>query len=240
MLSPQALAPVVLSCEHATNRLPFRSRRTLQEREVLESHWGWDIGAWELTRELTRRLRTSAIGGRWSRLAIDLNRRVDDSTLVRKVAGGVELSWNVGIGPEEIERRVLEYHTPYHVELDRLVLRRVVRGTRPLLFAVHSFTPVYHGRLRDFEIGMLFERHGDLARRIGQALADSGLRVRYNEPYSGIAGMMYSIDRHGKHHGLPCLELEVNQKMFDEPGAARRLADVTAPAIAALGFGESC
>jgi hypothetical protein len=37
---------------------------------------------------------------------------------------------------------------------------------------------------------------------------------------------MYSVDRHGKHHGLPCLELELNQELFDRRSAAPRLARV--------------
>ena len=83
-----------------------------EERELLATHWGWDLGGWALTRDLSRRLRASAIGGIYSRLWIDLNRRVDDPTLVRKVAGGVRLSWNRRVGPAEIERRALAEHCP--------------------------------------------------------------------------------------------------------------------------------
>src|SRR6185295_17571134 len=75
-------APVLLICEHASNRLPFSRRPDPEERRILASHWGWDIGAWQLTLALARRWRARAIGGRWSRLLIDLNRRVDDETLI--------------------------------------------------------------------------------------------------------------------------------------------------------------
>ena len=57
--------------------------------------------------------------------------------------------------------------------------------------------------------------------RLAEGLKKSGLRVRYNEPYSGLAGMMYAIHRHGTHHGLPCLELEVNQDLLAGRGAGR-------------------
>ena len=76
---------------------------------------------------------------------IDLNRRVDDPTLVRRTAARTVLPWNDSIDAREIERRVLAYHTPYHVEIDRLILRRLVRGVRPVLLAVHLL-PLYWER----------------------------------------------------------------------------------------------
>ena len=237
-IRPGSLAPVVLTCEHATRRLPFKADLTAQERATLADHWGWDPGAWPLTRELARRLKTSAVGGRFSRLLIDLNRRVDEDTLIRRHAGATELSFNRSVSPAEVERRMLAYHAPYHLEIDRLILRRTVRGIRPLLFAVHSYTPVYEGRTRNYEIGVLFDRDEKLARKFATHLKQAGLSVRYNQPYSGKEGLMYSADRHGTHHDLPCLELEVNQGMFVGPNAERhpaeRLGRIVAKAIQAI------
>ena len=136
LVRPASVSPVVLTCEHATNRLPFPRDVQNRQRTVLSSHWGWDIGAWELTRELALRLQTSAIGGRWSRLLIDLNRPVDDATLIRRSVEDVALPWNRGLDAREIERRVMTYHAPYHVEVDRLILRRLVRGVRSALVGV--------------------------------------------------------------------------------------------------------
>lgn len=226
--APWSLAPVVLTCEHATRRLPFTNGIGSAHRRILRSHWGWDIGAWELTCDLARRLKTSAIGGRFSRLLIDYNRRVDDPTLIRSEAGGVALPWNAGLRPEEVERRILTYHAPYHEAIDRLILRRLVRGVRPLLLAIHSFTPVYDGEIRRFDIGVLYERHPRRARRLGRALREAGWKVRYNQPYSGMAGMMYAVDRHGSHHRLPCLELEVNDRLFEQRSFVTRLGSTVA------------
>jgi len=176
----------------------------------------------------------SAVGGAWSRLLIDLNRRVDDPTLIRRTAGGVDLPWNRDLTPAGIERRIQTWHTPYHVEVDRVILRRLVRGVRPLLFAVHSFTPVYDGRPRPFDVGILYEHHRALAHRLGRSLSAAGLRLRYNQPYSGMGGMMYAVDRHGSHYRLPCLELEVNQRLFGPRGAHVRLGRIVAAALGQL------
>ena len=230
-LSPRVLSPIVLLCEHATRRLPFSNGVGRAQREVLGTHWGWDIGAWELTRVLARLLRAPAIGGRWSRLLIDLNRRIDDPTLLRDHTETVDLPWNERLSPEDVERRILRYHAPYHEEVDRLILRHLVRGVRPLLLAIHSFTDDYQGRKRQFEAGVLYEHHRSVAHRLGRNLRAAGLSVRYNQPYSGMAGMMYAVDRHGSHHRLPCLELEVNQGLFRKKTAAARLGRIVARAL---------
>ena len=233
-LAAGALSPVVLICEHASRRLPFPDRQPAPVRRVLASHWGWDIGAWALTRALSRALGASAVGGRWSRLLVDLNRRVDEPTLIRRSAGGVGLPWNEGLRPEEIERRILDYHSPYHVEVDRLLLRRLVRGIRPLVVALHTFTPQLDGRRRGFDVGVLYKDHRRLAWSLGRALRGRGLEVRYNQPYSGIAGMMYSVDRHGSHHGLPCLELEINQARLARPSDGAAVGRRLVPALRSL------
>lgn len=227
--------PLVLTCEHASNRLaPGCRPRTGAERAILDTHWAWDIGAWDVARRLARRLGAAAVGGGMSRLVVDLNRPVVDPSLVRREAGWVKISWNRRLPPEEIERRMRAFHLPYHDAIDRAILRLVVRGARPLLLSVHSFTPVYEGRRREFDMGVLFDRSRGHAERLIRGLRREGFEVRENEPYSGIAGMMYSIHRHGTHHDLPCLELEMNQALFRDRGAAARLAPRIARALAPL------
>jgi predicted N-formylglutamate amidohydrolase len=225
-IGARSTAPVVLSCEHASRTLPVRFDLDPGLRRILASHWGWDPGAWTVTREIARQLATSAVAGRWSRLWIDLNRRVDDPTLIRERCGNVALPWNRDVGSAERERRVLDVHAPYHERIDRLIVRRVVRGVRPLLLAVHTYTPVLGRSRRAYDAGVLYERDRGPARILCSALREAGLGVRYNEPYSGLAGMMYAVDRHGKHHDLPCLELELNQALFERRGAARELGRI--------------
>lgn len=227
--------PLVLTCEHASNHLPPGCRpRTAAERALLDTHWAWDIGAWEVTRRLARRLGAAAVGGGASRLVVDLNRRVVDPTAIRRQAGWLKISWNARLRPSEVERRMRAFHLPYHDAIDGAILRLAVRGARPLLLSVHSFTPVYEGRRRTFDMGVLFDRSRGHAERLMRGLRREGFEVRENEPYSGIAGMMYSIDRHGTHHDLPCLELEMNQALFRDRRAADRLAPKIARALAPL------
>jgi len=226
--APHRLSPFVLTCEHARAGLPRGVRASAQERAVLRSHWGWDIGAWDLTRETARLLATGATGGRWTRLWIDLNRAAGDPTLVRRVIEGHELPWNSDVDEKEILRRYACVHEPYHREVDREIAHRLCRGVHPVLLAIHTYTPVSDGRERRYDAGVLYDENRAEACRLAAALRDAGLSVRYNEPYSGKRGLMYSIDRHGRHYRLPCLELEINQRFFERPRAAVKLARAVA------------
>lgn len=235
LLNPGSVSGIVITCEHASPALPPGMRaQGPAERVLLRSHWGWDIGAWDLTRQVARRLGASAVGGRFTRLVVDLNRPVSDPTLIRRAAKGVPLSWNERLSPVEIERRMLLYHNPYHETIDRLIIHRLARGARPLLFAMHSFTGEINARRRAFDAGVLFDRSRSSAMLLADGLRAAGLKVRYNQPYSGLAGMMYSIHRHGTHHGLPCLELEVHQDRLGTPAAIARLASAVARALGPL------
>ena len=227
-LAPNRLVPFVLTCEHACGRLPPGIRTNSADRAVLRTHFGWDIGAWGLTREIALRLGTGATGGRWSRLWIDLNRPAGDPMLVRRDVEGRRLSWNARIGEREIARRYSATHAPYHQEVDREIAHRLSHGVRPVLLAIHTYTPVWNGRPRSYDAGVLYDENRREAACLVATLRETGLVVRYNQPYSGKRGLMYSIDRHGRHHRLPCLELEINQALFSRSRAIASLARTVA------------
>lgn len=232
LVGASSLAPVVLTCEHASNRIPETVvGRDPDLRSLLKSHWAWDIGAWQFAKEVAGRLGASAVGGRWSRLWVDLNRRVDDPELVLPTVNGVALPWNARLSSRVLERRVSAYHAPYHGMIDQQLARRIVRGVRPMVVAVHCFTPVYGGKRRGFDVGVLYEHHRGPAQRIARRLRDGGFTVRYNQPYSGLHGMMYSADRHGSHHDLVCVEIEVNDALFAHSARIGRLVAVVADAL---------
>lgn len=221
------LSGVLLTCEHASRELPLPYGRGLACARLLRSHWGWDPGAWAVTVALARSLGACAVGGRWSRLWVDLNRAPGDPTCVPERVNGVVLPWNRRLAAGQLEARLRRYYLPYHARIDRELARHVAHGLRPTVLAIHSFTPRLGRERRDFDAGVLHTLHDALARRFARALATQGLRVRLNEPYSGKAGMMYAAQRHGTAYTLPCLELELNQALL-----ARRSAEEVADCVA--------
>jgi predicted N-formylglutamate amidohydrolase len=230
---PVAGGPFVFSCEHATNELP-EWRAEPEDLPLLRDHWGWDIGAADLTRDLARRTGSCAVLSRFSRLICDPNREPHERSFVVEAVEGRVLSWNRGITAAERERRRERYFDPYHAAVDRAVGARSAAGPPPLLCAIHSFTPVYLGQARPMEVGVLFDAHHEAAWRLEGALAEQGFATAQNAPYSGLDGLIYSARRHGRTHGLVYLELEVRQDLIDTPARAAAIALRIARALQAL------
>jgi predicted N-formylglutamate amidohydrolase len=229
---PAAGGPFVFTCEHATNALPEWEPEA-SERATLAAHWGWDIGAADLTRALALLTGSCAVISRFSRLVCDPNRDPQEPSFVMEAIDGVPLSWNRAVDAAERERREARYFAPYHAAIDHaLELRRAV-GTEPRLVSIHSFTPVYLGMARPMEIGVLFDAWDEHAWRLEGALAADGFAAVQNAPYSGFDGLIYSANRHGRAHGLVYLELEVRQDLIDEPAKAEAVASRIARALAA-------
>ncbi len=224
---------LVLSCEHASNRVPPPWRWPAEDDWLVASHWAWDPGAANITRSLASRLGIPAVLASFSRLLVDPNRRADHPTLFRDVADGRQVHLNEALSSEERSERMDALYHPYHQALGELV--RDNAGAN--LLSVHSFTRVYEGGPpREMEIGVLFDHCEELARRLGQALADDGWVVALNEPYTGRGGMMYSVDHHARCYGRSALELEVRQDLATDPAVVSRLVTSVVSAVRRSGL----
>lgn len=233
---PQGGVVWVLTCEHASCAVPRAYRGLGVRRAALRDHIGWDIGAREVQREVARRLGAPSVASRWSRLLVDCNRDVDDPSLIVAASDGVVVPGNAALDDAERRRRIALYHAPYHAAVDRTVARAKRRhpDAAVQILALHSFTPVLGGEARPFDVGVLFDAYPVLARRLGRALARQGYRVRYNEPYSGLAGLIYSARRHGEAHDVAYVELEINNALVRTRAGAARLGRDVARALAEL------
>lgn len=94
-------------------------------------------------------------------------------------------------------KRIDKFYTSYYYDLSTsnfIVIESPV-GQQSLainpkfIVAVHSFTPIYEGSVRDIEIGLLYNRHQEVAEQIESLLVAKGYKAKCNEPYSGKDGM---------------------------------------------------
>lgn len=232
---PQQSVPMVITCEHASARIPAPLSIMAEDRPTLATHWALDIGAANVTRTLVRCTGSVAVLACFSRLVCDANRPVDDPTWIRETAGGYRLSFNRGLTPDERLRRQQTYYEPYHDAVDRTLGRQVQLGGEVLLLAVHSFTPVLGTEIRDMELGVLFNQHEPIALRLASALGEAGFRTALNEPYSGLGGMMFAAERHGRVHDVVYLEIEIRQDLIDTAPRARAFGRRMADALIHVG-----
>ena len=113
----------------------------------------------------------------------------------------------------------MEFYHGYHNAVDRAVAES---GCSTLL-SLHTFSPIYEGRVREMEIGVLFDREDERAEALRDELAGYGFRVAMNQPYSGKNGMIYSVDQHARRHQRIALELEIRQDLCVKPAFRQRL-----------------
>lgn len=224
---PALAGPFVFTCEHATRLLPEWQPEPA-DIPLVEDHWGWDIGAADLTRSLVELTSSCAVLSRFSRLVCDPNRDPSETSFVVEEVDGHRFSFNRGTDERERTRRRKRYFDPYHAAIDRTLRARRSHSSPPRLCSIHSFTPLYLGGARPMEVGVLFDDYDLQAWHLEGALAEEGFESVLNAPYSGRDGLIYSAQRHGRAHDLVYLELEVRQDLIDTPeragDTARRIA----------------
>ena len=222
----------MILCDHASNRIPEAYQSFGFAEDALQTHIAWDPGA--------SGGGAASVGeaGRAAFLARRLaphhrlqSRGRCDAVLSSPKAKGARCRPIAGSSEEERSRRLANIHAPYHDAIDACLDAPHGRWTATALVAIHSFTPVYFGKARPWQIGILFDddrRLADLL--IGGLKADPALTVGINQPYSPADGVYYTLGRHAQPHDLPSAMIEIrNDEISGEAGQrswAERLANI--------------
>jgi len=218
-LSGEVRVPLVFLGEHAGNAVPAEYDDLGLHATDLSSHWAYDPGILGVLLATQRAVHCPGLHGRYSRLLVDLNRTPSSPQLARPAigAGGPgdpirPVPGNQDLSVQERRRRLHEFYRPYHRAATELTDDAVAHhGSRILVVSFHSFTPRFAHEDRRFDVGLLFGDDGEIADRVRERLETSGLRVRHNEPYSGLRGENFSPRIHAEIAGARHLEVEVNQ-----------------------------
>lgn len=236
-------APVLLTCEHASNFMPPEFMGLGLSAAQLADHVAWDIGAHALARRMAKLMDAALIAAPASRLLVDPNRDIGAPDLIPEHAEGAPIPGNANLTAEDRTARVAAFHTPFH---EAIGAHLAASPHIEALVAVHSFTPVLFGRKRPWHAGILHAEDARLAEAMLARLArEADLNVGRNEPYAPSQGVYYTMDRHsGDRHagGRATVMIEVrNDLIQDEIGQtrwARLLAEALNAAIAALSGGS--
>lgn len=232
-------APVLLTCEHASNFMPAAFQGLGLSPAQLADHVAWDIGAHALARRLAKFLDAALIAAPASRLLVDPNRDIGAPDLIPECAEGAPIPGNAGLSVADRAARIAAFHVPFHEAIEaHLAASPHIEA----LVAVHSFTPVLFGKKRPWHAGML---HAEDARLADVMLArlerEADLVIGRNEPYAPSQGVYYTMNRHAGARATLMIEVR-NDLIQDEIGQtrwARLLADALKAAMAALASTES-
>jgi predicted N-formylglutamate amidohydrolase len=208
----------LFTCEHGGNRIPRPYRSLFHGYDaLLETHRGYDPGALLMARTLARSFEAPLVTSTISRLLVDLNRSLGHPALFSPATCRAPAAQRARI--------IARHYLPYRLRVENLVRQSVADGRRVVHVSAHSFTPELDGKVRNADVGLLYDprREGEarLCAAWQQLLTQSApqLRVRRNYPYAGKGDGLTSHLRHcfasGAYLGI---ELEVNQAIVIAAG----------------------
>lgn len=218
--NPDALSPVLLVCEHASRRMPEKMGSLGLSAEALESHIAWDPGALAVSQLLVKSLDAALIHQRFSRLVYDCNRPPDADAAMPAISEVFEIPGNSNISAAERLARTDALYVPFRESLSDFIKRRKAGGRASVLVTMHTFTPVYHGKKRDVEVGILHDEDSRLADAM-LSVAEKSARyaIRRNEPYGPADGVTHTLVEHGLKNGLLNVMIEIrNDLVLNEVG----------------------
>jgi predicted N-formylglutamate amidohydrolase len=200
---------VILSCEHAGNLVPEKYTYLFdQQPEVLNTHRGWDPGAWELAQFLSKQLNLPLFGCHTTRLLIEANRSLDNPQLFSEYSSKLSES--------EKEKLIKNIYHPYRNQIKDLLSGAI----KPILhLSIHSFTPVWNGVERPVDVGILYDPKQSLEHAFSLRLKEAlethlpNKKIKLNEPYKGTDdGFTTELRKQFPSSHYAGIEIEVNQK----------------------------
>ena len=234
VLNGDSTNPVFLVCDHASRRIPASLCTMGLDPAALRCHLAWDIGAGALTEMLAARLGATAVLCAYSRLVVDCNRQLLDPQAFLEFSDGVIVHGNRALSATQKSLRADEIYWPYHEAVAAELKRLQQAGVTPIVLAIHSFTPVFNGVSRPWELGILWDKDPLVPDVLIPALRKTGLMVGDNEPYSGRAPQDFTIDHHAEAACLPHSGIEVRQDLIAKPKGVERMANIFEPVMKAL------
>lgn len=210
--NPEGPSPFVLICEHAGNALPLSLGTLGLSEEDRQRHIAWDIGAAGTARILSKLLNAPLILQRYSRLAYDCNRPPESDAAIPEKSEVHEVPGNHGLSPEQKLARINGLYRPFMNSIAAFLDERAARGQHTILASMHSFTPVYHGKPRTLELGLLFDRDAWLANFMIKAFPSD--KARLNEPYGPKDGVMHLMNVHAAPRGLKHVMIEIRNDLI--------------------------
>lgn len=222
---------LVLACEHASNAIPDRWGDLGLTPDQRRAHIAWDPGALAVARGLMKRLDAVLIHAPVSRLIYDCNRAPDMNGAMPARSEVYDIPGNANVSTEERLARTEAIYLPWTNGLHSLIARRMALGLRPVIVSVHSFTPVYFGKPRAVELGIIHDADPSLAVAIHTAARKTRLQAELNSPYSAVDDVTHTLRLHATPYGLPNAMLEVRNDLIATDAACDAMAKTLAPVI---------
>ncbi|MEO6012633.1 MAG: N-formylglutamate amidohydrolase [Devosia sp.] len=223
-VNAEGRGPFAIVVDHASNRIPPSWGDLGLPASERIRHIAWDPGALAVSLRLSELLDAPMVQSTVSRLVIDCNRDLDAPDLVPKISELTEIPGNQAV--TDLGLRVTAAHAPFHSAIEDLLDARQRAGLETILVCMHSFTPRYKGKQRPWPIGLIHARDARYTSALRDALATDALdlNIGWNEPYSALNGVTYTLEHHGDGRGLEATMIEIRNDEILEPNGVAQWA----------------
>ncbi len=227
IVNPSGSGAAVLLCEHASADIPGRYADLGLSKSARHSHAAWDPGARAVALQIAQALDAPLVAGRVSRLVYDCNRPPEAASAMPERSEAFDIPGNHGLDAAQRQERIDNVYTPFCTAAQQIIAPRTGRVHATALITIHSFTPVFFGRPRAVEIGILHDSDSRLADAM-LAQAPTALphrNIARNQPYSASDGVTHSLKLHGQAHGLLPVMIEIRNDLLATPEDVATMAD---------------
>ncbi|MEO9876755.1 MAG: N-formylglutamate amidohydrolase [Anderseniella sp.] len=208
-------SPVIVVCEHASCFIPPELNSLGLDAEHLKSHIVWDPGAFAVAEGLSNRLDAVLVASQISRLVYDCNRPPDAQGAVPAKSEIFDIPGNQGLDAAERASRIALVYEPFRANLASVI---AAANSPTIIVTVHSFTPVYNGKARDVELGILHDTDSRLAdAMLMNTHWHTALDVRRNEPYGPEDGVTHTLRENAVSAGLHNVMIEIRNDLITTP-----------------------
>ena len=203
----------MLTCEHASNKLPAAFKSAVPA-EILKTHRAYDIGACSVFRKLVKFAKPEFYcEGKYSRLFVDLNRTITNKSAFSEYYEQLDKAT-----ASKVKAQATAYWSEYRAAIEKFVKANAKKEIIHL--GIHSFTPELNGKVRNTDIGILYDpsrpKECELAQVIKAEIKrlHPEMKVRFNYPYKGTSDGLTTTLRKKIGPRYAGLEIEINQKFF--------------------------
>ena len=205
----------IVICDHSSNYIPSEYNNLGISKNDLDSHRAYDLGASDIANELSKLLSCSLVMANFSRLLIDPNRGMDDPTLIPKISEGKIITGNMNLSiynnDKEKNKRISKFYSPYHKAIDKFINNSLDNRKIPKILSIHSFTPIWKGKEREIDVGILWDRDDRLSKIFLNSLKN--IKLGNNKPYSGRL-KNDTLYKHATSNGIPNVLIEFRQDLL--------------------------
>ena len=231
----QTNSPVLIVCDHASNYVPHALNGLGVDAQHFQQHIAYDIGAAGVSRYMAQNMGATAVLGGFSRLVLDPNRFLTAHDSIPSISDGVLIPGNKMLSASDRMFRVEELFIPYHQAISQAAANICHHFSMPLLLSVHSYTPIFQGFERPWEIGVLWEGDGDVAALLIDYLREhTDYYVGENEPYHACSPVGYTVKTHAESNHYPNMLIEIRQDLIADEQGQKNFSALLAAALESI------